>query len=897
MLNIGTRFGPYEIESALGAGGMGEVYRARDTRLDRTVAIKVLPSHLSLNAELKQRFEREAKVISQLNHPNICTLYDVGHDSASDTDYLVMEFLDGETLAERLRTGLIPPDQVVKIGCEIADALEKAHRAGIVHRDLKPGNVILTKTGAKLLDFGLAKPASMSAVSTSGSAPLLSAAMTVTSPNPQASPLTSAGVLVGTIQYMSPEQLQGIEADARSDIFSFGSVLYEMTTGKRAFEGKSAISVASSILEREPEPITARAPLTPPALAHVINTCLAKDPEERFQTAHDVKVQLKWIAEVGSAAVGLPTVKSVQRRRREWLAWGMAALLAIVGVAVGWWLHAPIPPEVLRSNLELPANEQVAGVDSSLAFSPDGRKLALTLTGSDGNSKIWIRSLDSLTTNALTGTEGGTYPTWSPDGRFLAFFADHKLKKIDVAGSTVQTLCDADDGRGIAWGRNGTLVFAPGPFTGLFTVSSAGGSPSELTHPAASGETHRLPQLLPDDEHVLFFSGSLSGKANAILVLSLKTRQTTEVLKPAESGPRYVAPGYLVFLKEQNLMAQPFDVKRLKLTGEAVPIAEQVQYTNFRWTGGYTISDTGLLAYRRQGTAGVYQLTWMDMDGKELGKVGEPISVAGITLSPDAKHAILMRPETGGHGSIKLWIYDLQNGVMSRFTFSNGDDQSPVWSPDGKQVVYSANRGQGFGIYVKAASGSSSEQLLYRADDLILPTSWSPDGKLLAFDSVGGQNKNGALWILPMTGEQKPYRLHPTTENNERTGFFSHDGKWFCYESDESGRNEVYVVPFPGPGGKWQITQGGGTGRWLGSDQILWVTAEQRAMATSVKAKGADLEIGSARPLFGGKPLPQTAGADFTQDGKRILTGLQVVEHAANPSLILVDHWTAELRK
>jgi Tol biopolymer transport system component len=866
---------------------MGEIYRARDTRLERTVAIKVLPEQFSQNPDLKQRFEREARAISSLNHPNICTLYDVGHQDG--TDYLVLEYLEGESLADRLQKGPLPVEQVLKTGAEIAEALEKAHRQGIVHRDLKPGNVMLTKTGAKLLDFGLAKPQTPLSAAT-GTA----VAVTQTSP---VSPITVQGTIVGTFQYMSPEQVEGKEADARSDIFALGAVLYEMTTGKRAFEGKSAISVASAILEKDPEAVTTLQPMTPPALAHVIKVCLAKDPEERFQTAHDVKLQLRWIAEGASSAVGMPAVKSARRRHREWLAWGLAAVLAAAGVAAGWWLRAPRAPEVMRANLELPAEQQIAGVDTSLAFSPDGRRLALTLNGPDGKSKIWLRSLDSLTTNPLAGTEGGTYPTWSPDGRFLAFFAEHKLKKIDVAGGTVQTVCEADDGRGLAWGPDGTIVFAPGPFTGLSTVSSAGGSAAVLTHPAVSGETHRLPQFLPDGEHVLFFDGSLSGKSNAIQVISLKTRQVADVLKPAESGPRYVEPGYLVFLKEQNLMAQPFDARRLKLTGEAVPVAEQVQFTTFRWTGSYALSDSGLLAYRRQGNAGKFHLTWLDLDGKELGKVGEDMTVAGLALSPDGKRAMLIRPDTGGQGSLKLWMYDLQRAVMNRFTFGNGDEQNPVWSPDGKQVAYSANRGQGFGIYVKAADGSTPEQLLYKGDDLMLPTSWSPDGRLLAFDGVGGQNKNGVLWLLPMTGEHKPYRLHPAAETNERNGAFSQDGRWFLYQSDESGLSELYVVPFPGPGGKWQITQGGATGGWLGKDQILWTTSELRALVTSVKAKGADLEIGAPRPAAGGNALPQVAGADTTHDGKRILAAMPVVERGASPSLILVSHWAAEMKK
>jgi Tol biopolymer transport system component len=845
----------------------------------------VLPEQFSQNPDLKQRFEREARAISSLNHPNICTLYDVGHQDGMD--YLVLEYIEGESLAERLPKGPLPVEQVLKTGAEIAEALEKAHRQGIVHRDLKPGNIMLTKSGAKLLDFGLAKPQAPLSAATS------TAAVTQTSP---ASPITVAGTIVGTFQYMSPEQVEGKEADARSDIFALGAVLYEMVTGKRAFEGKSAISVASAILEKEPEPVTTLAPMTPPALAHVIKVCLAKDPEERFQTAHDVKLQLKWILEGGSSAVGMPAVKSARRKHREWLAWGLAALLALAGVAAGWWLHAPQAPEVMRSSVLLPPDSDTVAQDSSLAFSPDGHKLALELAGADGKTQIWVRSLDSLTLQPLAGTQGGTDPTWSPDGRFLAFFAEHKLKKIDVSGGTVQTICDGEEGRGIAWGPDGTIVFAPGPFTGLFVVAAAGGTPSELTHPAVSGETHRLPQFLPDGDHVLYFEGALSGKDNAIRAISLKTRQVVEILKPAESGPRYV-PGYLIFMREQNLMAQPFDARSLKLTGEAVPIAEKVQYNTFRWTGSYAVWETGLLAYRQQAGAGKFQLTWMDLEGKELGKVGEPLSLNGLTLAPDAKHAVLLQPDPGQSGISKLWMYDLERGVMSRFTFGPGNEQGAVWSPDGTQVAYAANRGQGNAIYIKAASGSTPEQLVYRSDDLVTPSSWSPDGKFLACDVLGGQNKNGALWMLPMTGEHKAFRLHPAATANETGANFSQDGRWLSYVSDESGVPEMYVVPFPGPGGKWQVSQGGGNGGWLGKDRLLWINADARLMAATATAKGADLQIGAPQTLLGGKSLSGTGPGDTAHDGKRFLVAMPAGARNINPSLTLVSHWTAELKK
>ncbi|HEY6291405.1 MAG TPA: protein kinase, partial [Terriglobia bacterium] len=785
----------------------------------------------------------------------------------------------------------------LKTGTEIAEALEKAHRQGIVHRDLKPGNIMLTKTGAKLLDFGLAKPQAGVGASS------MTATIAGTGP---ASPITQQGTLVGTFQYMSPEQVEGREADARSDIFALGAVLYEMATGKRAFEGKSAISVASAILEKEPEPISRLQPLTPPAFEQVVKGCLAKDPEERFQTAHDVRLQLKWIGGGGSSAVSLAPL--AHPKPRQWVRWGLAAVLPVLtaaAVAAGWWLHAPPATPVLRSSVELPTGFDTANGDSSLAFSRDGRKLALTLVAAD-KTQIWVRSLDSLTVQPLAGTVGGTFPTWSPDGRYLAFFADQKLKKIDVLGGMVQTICDAEEGRGIAWGPDGTLVFSPGPFTGLSEVSSAGGSPRELTRLGATGETDRLPEFLPDGEHVLFFAGSLGGKANSIRVVSRKTGQVADVLRAAESGPRYVAPGYLVFFRGQNLMAQPFDQARLKLTSQAVPIAEQVQFSPFRWTGSYALSDTGMLAYRPQQSAYKFQLTWFDLEGKQLGTTGDPVSVFGVSLSPDSKRVILLRPENGTQGQLKLWMYDLERKVMGRFTFGPGTERNAVWSPDGKQVVYAAERGQGWAIYVKAAEGGTPEQLLYRSDNPALPSSWSPDGKLVAFDQVGGQNKSGALWLLPLSGDHKAYRLHPAAEASETNGSFSPDGRWFSYQSNESGQDELYVVPFPGPGGRWQISQAGTNGGgWNGKNQMLWTTAELRVMVATVNTVGQDLKVGPSQPLFGGKTLPEIMGAtpsvgvslDSTRDGKRMLLAIPVTEHPTNPFLTLVSNWTAELKK
>jgi Tol biopolymer transport system component/tRNA A-37 threonylcarbamoyl transferase component Bud32 len=890
-LSPGTKLGPYEILSAAGAGGMGEIYRARDTRLDRTVAIKVLPEQFSQNADLKQRFEREARAISALNHPNICTLYDVGHQDG--TDYLVLEYIEGESLSSRLMKGPLPVEQVLKTGSEIAEALEKAHRQGIVHRDLKPGNVMLTKSGAKLLDFGLAKP--QGGVAQPGS--VLTQAITQTSP---ASPITQQGTLVGTFQYMAPEQVEGKEADARSDIFALGAVLYEMATGKRAFEGKSAISVASAILEKEPEPISKQQPLTPPALEQVVKGCLAKDPEERFQTAHDVKLQLKWIAEGGSSAVGLAPPVSARRRLSQRAAWAVAAvaILAAVLLAIGFVLRAPRPGPVLRASLNLPPGSRLDDQNSCLAFSPDGHKLVFVAQGTDGKQQLWLRSMDSLAAQPLAGTEDATYPFWSPDGRYIGFFAEHKLKKIDASGGTVQTICDASDGRGATWSQRGVVVFARQPFGGLSIVSAAGGDPAPLTTVTQQDMSHRLPHFLPDGRHLLFFSGrQTAGKDSAIMSLDLDSKQSQLVAQQNSEG-FYVAPGYLIFVRESNLMAQPFDPGTRRTTGDATPIAEHVAFNPFRWTGAYAVSNTGLLLYQGGGGTMRGQLTWFDMDGKRVGTVGEPARFQNIYMAPGGKRALVEVADSAG--DFNLWMYDLARGTATRFSFGARNFVQAVWSPDGRQVVYANDAGQ---LFLKDAGGTAEAQPLTSDRTYRWPTAWSPDGKFLAFQT---QTTAGwDIWMMSMEGDHKSFPFLATPAN-DWFGSFSPDGKWFSYFSDESGRSELYVVPFPGPGAKRQISLGGATeGGWLNDHQITYITLDRKLVVVDVSAKGQELEIGEPRFMFGGKPQPALLDPNtgfappsgyFSADGKRILLRVPV-EESATPVLTLVSNWPADLKK
>src|ERR1700680_4271998 len=560
----GTRLGPYEIAAPLGAGGMGEVYRARDTRLERTVAIKILSSHLSDDATLRQRFEREAKAISSLNHPHICVLHDVGHQG--DTDFLVMEYLEGETLAARLEKGPLPLDQVLRYAIEIADALDRAHRQGVVHRDLKPGNIMLTKSGAKLLDFGLAK----ATVPLAEGATLAAAATRTT-------PVTQQGTIVGTFQYMSPEQVEGNQLDGRSDIFSFGAVLYEMLTGKRAFEGKSQLGVASAILEKEPPPLSSVMPMTPPALDRVVRTCLAKNPDERFQSAHDLKLQLEWIREAGSQA-GVPALTQTRRSGRPTIATlllSVGFVLLLAAFAALYFFHrVPSQADLMRLTIAGP-DKTLMGY--SLAISPDGKSVVFEAS-SEGKDSLWIRPLDSLKAHALNGTEEGTLPFWSPDSRAIGFFAEGKLKKIEVSSGAVQVLCSAADARGGTWNPGGTILFSPDSVSPLFQVSADGGSATQVTKNDSSlGEiSHRWPVFLPDSRHFLFFTRTTGKESEPVYVGSLDGPERKRLLE-SSSGVAYAPPGYLLFVRGRTLFAQPFDAGKMQLAGDPMPLAAGVE--------------------------------------------------------------------------------------------------------------------------------------------------------------------------------------------------------------------------------------------------------------------------------------------------------------------------------
>jgi serine/threonine-protein kinase len=867
-LNPGTQLGPYEITSPLGAGGMGEVYRARDTRLERTVAIKILPAQFSTDPVRKQRFEREAKTISSLNHPNICTLHDIG--SQDGVDYLVMECMEGETLAKRLEKGPLPLEQVLKYGGQIADALNKAHRSGVIHRDLKPGNIMLTPAGSKLLDFGLAKPA----------APLTSVA-TLTAAVTQTSSMTEQGVIVGTFQYMSPEQVEGKELDGRSDIFSLGAVLYEMLTGQRAFPGKSQLSVASAILEREPAPISTIKPMTPPALDHAIRCCLAKDPEDRWQTARDLLLELKWITEAGSQA-GVPAPVISQHKLRERLTQIAAAVITLtaIALAIGFILRAPRPLKPMRLNVEVgaDANLDIGGGPAAI-LSPDGSRLAFVASVSNQERRIYVRSLEQLQATALSGTEGAIDPFFSPDGQWLGFFADRKLKKISVQGGAAITLCDVVGDRGGSWGEDGTIVFAPDNRVGLSKVSSAGGKPEPLTSldKQAGETTQRWPQVLPGGKAVLFTSRTTTGSYEdaEIAVYSMTTGQRKTVLRGG-FHPAYLPTGHLVYLHEGKLFAVPFDLKRLEVTGQPTPILEGV-VTGGNGGAQFSFSETGNLVYVA-GRSGIQTLSiyWMDRQGKFAPLREIPAGYHDPTFSPDGKRLALQIFD--GKTAANIWVYEWDRDILSRLTFNGNDNFSPVWTSDGQRITYTSHETGAFNLFWQRADGTGDAQRLTDSKNLKYAQSWRPDGKVLAFHQlnpdtswdimtleVEGDEKSG--WKV---GEPKPFLNSPFAET---VPAFSPDGRWLAYDSNESGNFEVYVRPFPGPGGKWQIsTAGGDWPKWSqNGKELFYSTTDNKIMVATYVTSGDSFH--ADKPQLWSPGQFNTSGTarnfDLHPDGKR----------------------------
>ena len=890
-LEAGSKLGPYEIIEPLGAGGMGEVYRARDTRLEREVAIKVLPEHLSASPELRQRLEREAKVISSLQHPNICTLHDIG--SENGIDFLVMEFLDGKTLAAQLERGPLPMHELFPVAIAIADALDKAHRQGLVHRDLKPGNIMLTRAGAKLLDFGLAKGAASS---------VDPAAMTA---SPTMTPLTAEGTLVGTYQYMAPEQVEGEEADARSDLFAFGSVLYEMATGQPAFKGKTQASLIAAVLDREPVPVAQLQPMAPPALDRVIRTCLAKDPDQRFQSAHDLKLQLEWIRDAGSQA-GVPMPLASRRKTRERLAWGVAAACAVVALAAGVLLLRDTTPEerLLRAEIA-PATDTVFSLSPSapgpVTVSPDGRHLAWAAVGIDGNTTLWVRALDETASREIEGSEDVKYPFWSPDSRSIGYFAEGKIKKVVASGGPSITIGEASNPKGGTWSEDGTILFAPTHNGPIYRISEEGGEPTLVTELSESRKenSHRHPRFLPDGRHFTYFTrvGAMGTavEGSGIWVASLdggEPRRLTHASSQAE-----FASDHLLFARGDALLAQPFDPDRLELTGEPQTLVEGIVAMSGAAIGAFSVSLQGLLAYQMGGGDLLTELAWFNREGARIKTLGDPAYHTGPRISPDqTRAAVTVADRETGAGDI--WIYDLERGVRSRFTFDPSEDVTAIWTPDGQRIFWASSRVADFDIFVKEVDGAESDQEVLVSEVVQIPTDVSPDGRYLVYWRGSGAGIAGAdIRLLPLEEKGEPIDL-VVSEFWEGGGRISPDGRWLAYASDESGRFEVYVTSFPKPGRKWQVSaEGGSQPRWRGDGRELYfLTPTAKILVAEVDTTGSAFKVGEVEELFDAPRMP-LSGSDYdvTSDGRRFL--MNTVGDSAFDPITLVLNWSAELEE
>jgi eukaryotic-like serine/threonine-protein kinase len=914
----GARLGPYEIQSAIGAGGMGEVYKARDTRLDRTVAVKILPAALAADPQFRERFDREARAISQLTHPHICTLHDVGEADA--VRFLVMELLEGETLASRLEKGALPPPQALTIAIEIASALDAAHRAGIVHRDLKPGNVVLTKTGAKLLDFGLART----------NAPVVALSGTMAPTTPPS--ITAQGTILGTFQYMAPEQIEGIEADARTDIFAFGCVLFEMLTGKKAFEGKTRASLIGAILKDEPPPVSQITPLAPASLNRIVATCLAKEPDDRWQTARDLMRELKWVAEGGvSLDSGARSVFPVAPRS-VWsraLPWAIAGTMGVASIAslLLWapWQSGPAPtPRKLLASIGADASLPT-DVGASAILTPDGTTLAFVAQQA-GQTRLFVRKLDQLQAAALAGTEGAASPFFSPDGQWIAFFAGGKLKKISVTGGAAVNLCDAPTGRGGTWTGDDTIIFAPANTNNvtLMRVPAAGGTPAVFGRLSKGGTTQRWPQALPRGVGVLYTENSSTGNWDAanIAVAPLSGGTPKVVVRGGHYG-RYVPSGlgsptraereggHITYLQQGTLFAVRFDLDRLETRGQAVPALEGISASP-GITGGaqLAVSSEGTLVYVPGTVATTANpIDWMTRDGKTSVLRATKADWANPRFSPDGQKLAL---EISDGRQRDIWVYEWARDTLTQLTFDPGQDVQPIWTPDGRRIVFSSDRAKsGVGnLYWVNADGTGEVTRLTDSSENQAPSSWHPSGKFLAFMSLRGA---GDLMILPMEGDAargwtpgKP-TVFLSTPATEALPMFSPDGRWIAYFSTEAGGAglDVYVRPFPGPGGKWRVSMEGGIyPRWsTTTHELLFLnpSLNLKVMFAPYAVVGDSFRADKPQTWSPTSVLGARVGNsayDLHPDGKRIAAlPAQDQGSASQDKIVFVFHFSEYLQK
>jgi Tol biopolymer transport system component len=897
-INSGTNLGRYQIRSKLGEGGMGEVYRARDEKLNRDVAIKILPVAFSQDPERLLRFEQEAQAVGALNHPNILSVYDVNtHDGAP---YVVSELMEGESLSDRMAGGALPQRKAIEFAVQIAHGLAAAHEKGIVHRDLKPDNIFITRDDrVKILDFGLAKlvqPADENKAQTDV---------------PTRKVNTGPGTVMGTVGYMSPEQVRSQPIDHRSDIFSFGAVLYEMLSGLRAFQRDSPVESLNAILKDDPPELTETSAKINPALDKIVRRCLEKKPGRRFHSAHDLSFALEALTASSDSSLKTltsPAATQNQARsgllrlfRKAWLAWVVAGACVLLTLGLAWMYFArPAASEARLMRLSmLPPEKATLIAGQAPTISPDGAHLVFVVTDATGSIVLYLRALDSLAAQPLAGTEGGAWPFWSPNSREIGFFAGGKLKKIDIAGGQPVTLADAPVPRGGSWSRDGLIIFTPAPPAPMLRISAAGGAPTPLNSvDIANGEYPRWhPQFLPDGRHYLFLSGGSRKTGTRIIAIASLDSQEVKSVLTTDFSAVYAKPGYLLFRREATLMAQKFDADRLELSGDPFPVAEQIGFDGITYQTLVSASDQGVLAYQSLG-AGKTQLVWFDREGKKLGVAGAPGDYSGLALSPDDKRLAFFQvdPDTG---NADIWLMDLASGAPSRFTFDPAVDFAAIWSPDGERIAFSSLREGAPNVFQKMASGAGQEETLYKSPLAKLPSDWSADGRFLLCSTVDPKTRYD-LWVLSIAGGHK-WEVFLQTPANESRAMFSPNGRWVVYESDESGKKEIYVQSFPASGAKWQISVSGGSQpRWRRDGKELFYLGDRKVTAVDVNTEAPIFAHGTPRALFEtriskGEDRPDNQYS-VTSDGQRFLVNTVAEEGAFTPISVVLN-WTAGLKK